>query len=85
MCTSVRRSARVFGLCMHVSMHTYKRQFCCWKTTKERSERILQTEREVTYRNELAEDEILWRYFVDTVINVGMHGSRELPDSMRTY
>jgi hypothetical protein len=49
------------------------------------SERTLQTEREVTYRNELAEDEVLWRYFVDTVINVGMHESREFPDSMRTY
>lgn len=35
------------------------------------SERILQTEREVTYWNELAEDEVLWRYFIRTVINVG--------------
>jgi hypothetical protein len=49
------------------------------------SERILQTEREVTYRNELAGDEVLWRYFVETVINVGMHESRGFPDSMGTY
>jgi len=70
---------------MYVSMHTYVRWFCSWKTTKEMSERILQTEREVTYRNELAEDEVLWRYFVDKVINVGMHESREFPDSMRAY
>jgi len=48
-------------------------------------ERILQTERELTYWNELAEDEVLWRYFIDTVINVGMHESREFPDSMRAY
>lgn len=46
---------------------------------------ITQTEREVTYRNELSEDEVLWRYFADTVIIVSMHESREFPDSMRTY
>ena len=56
MCMSVRRRAHAFlvYVCMHVSMHTYRRQFCYWKTTTEMSQRIIKTQREGTYRNELS-------------------------------
>jgi hypothetical protein len=46
-------------------------------------ERIIKTQREGTCRNEL--DEVLWRYFIDTVIKVGTHESREYLGSIRTY